>query len=163
ARRHEVRGLHARRVRCGEGGTAQAGLVSPTRTQHLDREPDGLDRAGVVGGVPAHGTGGRPRDVALPCRTPPLSVGGPDGDRVVLEEIRAKHKGLAQIGYDPWNANHLASSLVAAGVQMVEVRQGYASLSGPSKLLEALVRSRRIRHDGNPVMRWCVANCEVAS
>ncbi len=41
--------------------------------------------------------------------------------------------------------------------------QGYASLSGPSKLFEALVRSRRIRHDGNPVMRWCVANCEVAS
>ena len=83
--------------------------------------------------------------------------------RVVLEEIRAKHKGLAQIGYDPWNANHLASSLTAAGVQMVEVRQGYASLSGPSKLFEALVRSRRIRHDGNPVMRWCVANCEVAT
>jgi phage terminase large subunit-like protein len=83
--------------------------------------------------------------------------------RVVLEEIRAKHKGLAQVGYDPWNANHLASSLTAAGVQMVEVRQGYASLSGPSKLFEALVRSRRIRQDGNPVMRWCVANCEVAS
>ncbi|MCG3133818.1 MAG: hypothetical protein HMLKMBBP_01083 [Planctomycetes bacterium] len=83
--------------------------------------------------------------------------------RVVLEEIRAQHKGLAQIGYDPWNANHLASSLTAAGVQMVEVRQGYASLSGPSKLFEALVRSRRIRHDGNPVMRWCVANCEVAT
>jgi phage terminase large subunit-like protein len=82
--------------------------------------------------------------------------------RVVLEEIRTKYKGLAQVGYDPWNANHLASSLVAAGVQMVEVRQGYASLSGPSKLFEALVRSRRIRHDGNPVMRWCVANCEVA-
>jgi phage terminase large subunit-like protein len=83
--------------------------------------------------------------------------------RVVLEEIRAKYSGLAQVGYDPWNANHLASSLSAAGVEMVEVRQGYASLSGPSKLFEALVRSRRIRHDGNPVMRWCVANCEVAT
>lgn len=46
---------------------------------------------------------------------------------------------------------------------MVEVRQGYASLSGPSKLFDALVRQRRIRHDGNPVMRSCVANCEVAS
>jgi len=83
--------------------------------------------------------------------------------RVVLDEIRPRFKGLAQVGYDPWNANHLASSLTAAGVPMVEVRQGYASLSGPSKLFEALVRSRRIRHDGNPVMRWCVANCEVAT
>jgi phage terminase large subunit-like protein len=83
--------------------------------------------------------------------------------RFLLEEVRPRFKGLAQVGYDPWNANHLASSLTAAGVPMVEVRQGYASLSGPSKLFEALVRSRRIRHDGNPVMRWCVANCEVAS
>lgn len=52
---------------------------------------------------------------------------------------------------------------MAAGLQMVEVRQGYASLSGPSKLFEALVSSGRLRHDGNPAMRWCVANCEVAS
>ncbi len=83
--------------------------------------------------------------------------------RVLLEEIRPRFKGLSQVGYDPWNANHLASSLMAAGVQMVEVRQGYASLSGPSKLFEALVRSGRVRQDGNPVMRWCVANCEVAT
>lgn len=83
--------------------------------------------------------------------------------RVILEEIRTKYRGLGEVGYDPWNANHLSSSLLAAGVQMVEVRQGYGSLSGPSKLFEALVRSRRIRHDGNPVMRWCVANCEVIS
>ena len=83
--------------------------------------------------------------------------------RVILEEIRPRFAGLAQVGYDPWNATHLASSLVAAGVQMVEVRQGYASLSGPSKLFETLVRSGRLRHDANPVMRWCVANCEVAS
>lgn len=83
--------------------------------------------------------------------------------RFLLEEVRPRFKGLAQVGYDPWNANHLASSLAAAGLPMVEVRQGYASLSGPSKLFEALVRSRRIRHDGNLVMRYCVANCEVAS
>ncbi len=83
--------------------------------------------------------------------------------RVLLDEIRPRFKGLSQVGYDPWNASHLASSLLEAGVPMVEVRQGYASLSGPSKLFEALVRSRRIRHDGNPVMRWCAANCEVIS
>ena len=30
-------------------------------------------------------------------------------------------------------------------------------------LLEALVKSKRLRHDGNPVMRWCVSNAEVAT
>jgi phage terminase large subunit-like protein len=83
--------------------------------------------------------------------------------RVVLEEIRGRYKGLVDVGYDPWNATHLATQLSEAGVPMVEVRQGFGTLSAPSKLFEALVRSKRIRHDGNPVMRWCVANCEVVS
>ncbi len=39
----------------------------------------------------------------------------------------------------------------------------YLHLAAEPEVAEALVRSRRIRHDGNPVMRWCAANCEVAS
>ena len=44
---------------------------------------------------------------------------------------------------------------------MISVRQGYATLSPPSKLLEGLIAAKRIRHDGNPILRWCFANCEV--
>jgi phage terminase large subunit-like protein len=46
---------------------------------------------------------------------------------------------------------------------MVEVRQGYGSLSGPSKLWEALIKSRRLFHDGNPVMAWNNSCCEIAT
>ena len=83
--------------------------------------------------------------------------------RVLVEEVKPEFPGLREVGYDPWNAMHLATSAIEQGVPMVEVRQGYATLSGPCKLLEALVLSGRVRHDGNPLMRWCVANCEVVS
>lgn len=81
--------------------------------------------------------------------------------RAIRDEIRPRFRRLHEIGFDPWNASHLSSQLVSEGVPMVEVRQGYGSLSGPSKLLEALVKSRRLVHDGNAVMRWCAANVEV--
>ena len=83
--------------------------------------------------------------------------------QVILTKVRPRFKKLAEVGYDPWNAAHLTSQLLTDGVPMIEVRQGYGSLSGPSKLLEALVLAKRVTHDGNPVLRWCVANCEVAS
>ncbi len=81
----------------------------------------------------------------------------------LLDEVKPVFPGLVGVGYDPWNASHLTTQLLADGVPMVEVRQGYGSLSAPSKLLEALVLSGRIRHDGNPVLAWCVANAETAS
>jgi phage terminase large subunit-like protein len=55
----------------------------------------------------------------------------------------------------------MALQLQGAGYRMVEVRQGYFTLSEPSKLFEALVRSRRLRHDGHKVLRWCVSNVAV--
>lgn len=78
-----------------------------------------------------------------------------------LIEVRRRHRHLKSIGYDPWNATHLATACTAARLPMVEFRQGHGSLSAPSKLLEALIVSRRIRHNGNPAVAWCFANAEV--
>ena len=65
-----------------------------------------------------------------------------------------------RIGYDPWNATQFALALRDRGKQMiVEVQQGRA-LSETIKLFEALVRLKRIRHAGNPVLGWCLANAE---
>ena len=41
---------------------------------------------------------------------------------------------------------------------MIDVRQGYKSLSEPSKKFEELVISHAWRHGGHPVMRWMVSN-----
>jgi phage terminase large subunit-like protein len=61
-------------------------------------------------------------------------------------------------GYDPHNATQFAVQLRDRGKQEIaEVKQGRA-LSETAKLLEALILLRRVRHNGNPVMGWCVSN-----
>jgi phage terminase large subunit-like protein len=66
---------------------------------------------------------------------------------------------IDEIGFDPWNATQFATDLGEGdGFKMVEVRQGYGSMSEPSKSFEALITSRKIRHQCNPVLRWMVGN-----
>ena len=65
-----------------------------------------------------------------------------------------------RVGYDPYNATGFAVDLRdRAKYTVVEIGQG-RRLSEFIKLFYALVRLRRIEHDGNPVFAWCVANAE---
>jgi phage terminase large subunit-like protein len=69
---------------------------------------------------------------------------------------------LRVVAYDPWNATDLISRLEKQdGLTCVKVRQGFPSLSAPSKLLERAIGARTIRHDGHPVLRWNIANMSV--
>jgi phage terminase large subunit-like protein len=68
------------------------------------------------------------------------------------------------IAYDPWNATDLVHRLEKAdGFTCVKVRQGFATLSAPSKSLETAIVSKKLRHDGHPVLRWNIANMSVES
>lgn len=68
-----------------------------------------------------------------------------------------------EIAYDPWNATGLATKLQQSGATIVPIRQGYASMSEPSKFLESLLVSAKMRHGGNPVLRFMAANVTVMS
>ena len=68
---------------------------------------------------------------------------------------------IREIAIDPWNATHLATQLASDGATVIAVRQGYASLSGPSKELEKLVLEGRLLHGGHPVLRWQAGNVAV--
>jgi len=71
---------------------------------------------------------------------------------------------LRVVAYDPWNATDLIGRLEKQdGITCVKIRQGFASLSAPSKALETAILSKRLRHDGHPVLRWNVANMSVES
>jgi phage terminase large subunit-like protein len=79
----------------------------------------------------------------------------------VLETVgRAR---VRAIGFDPWNATQLIVELGQEGVPCEPVRQGYASLSAATKELLALVVAGRIRHGGNPVLRWMADNVMVTT
>lgn len=73
----------------------------------------------------------------------------------------ANRFGVQQIGYDPWNMEDLRQKLEGDGFQMVEVRQGYASLSGPSKDLERYLLAHALDHGRDPVLEWMAENAVV--
>jgi phage terminase large subunit-like protein len=90
-----------------------------------------------------------------------------DGSAVDYETIKADILDLcdrykvSQIGVDPWNSTMLAQSLAAEGCDIVNVRQGYGSLSEPTKRLEAAVLDGKLRHGGHAILDWCAANTAV--
>lgn len=65
---------------------------------------------------------------------------------------------ICEIGFDRWNAMQLAPELLELSVPMVEVPQNTGGMYPGSKRLEELVYGFKLRHGGNPVLRWCAAN-----
>ena len=61
---------------------------------------------------------------------------------------------LEEICWDPWNSRELSSRMEENGHVCVEVRQGFQSLSEPSKKLLELVASAHLYHGNHPVLRW---------
>lgn len=94
------------------------------------------------------------------------------GDVIDYDYILQKIKSLGElysiteIGFDPWNSTQLVTDLQAEGFNVVPLRQGYGTLSDPSKEFEKLILSKHIEHDGNPVFRWMIKNvgteCDAA-
>lgn len=83
--------------------------------------------------------------------------------RVALQAW-ASEFDLKQIAFDPWNATDLVTRLQGQdGFDCVPMRQGFASLSAPTKALEKAVLSRSLRHTGHPVLRWNISNVSVES
>ena len=73
----------------------------------------------------------------------------------------AKRYQIREVAFDPWNATQLMTWLQSDGFTCVEVRQGYRTLSAPTKALEAHVLSQTIRHANHPVLAWCAGNVAV--
>jgi phage terminase large subunit-like protein len=52
----------------------------------------------------------------------------------------------------------MAQRLRAEGVNMLEFRAPTQNFSPAILELDAAMRSGRLRHDGNPVLEWCIGN-----
>ncbi|QEX18508.1 terminase [Hypericibacter terrae] len=70
---------------------------------------------------------------------------------------------LVETGFDPWNAMQFAVRMQGEGLVMKEFRQGYGSMSEPSKQFEAEILAGRLRHGGHPVLREMVKAVSVAT
>ena len=65
---------------------------------------------------------------------------------------------VQSIGYDPYNASQLVVDLLAEGVPLKAFRQGFLSMSAPTKELERLVLEAKVRHNADPVLAWMNGN-----
>lgn len=65
---------------------------------------------------------------------------------------------IDSINYDRWGAHQLAQELEDEGVKMAQIGQGFGGMSAPTKELLRLVVDGKVRHGGNPVLRWNADN-----
>lgn len=82
----------------------------------------------------------------------------------ITTKIVPRYPRLKQgtIGYDPAFATDLATKLRdVAGLNVLEVLQNYKMLSEPAQIVEALIKGKRVHHDGHRVLRWNWENAAV--
>lgn len=85
-----------------------------------------------------------------------------DFDRI-QQDIENFHteNSFYELGHDPYHAAQLTSNLMDQGINVIEVPQTTQYLSEPMRWLEQLLAERRLHHDGDPVLQWCVLNVVV--
>ncbi|WP_141706113.1 terminase large subunit [Caloranaerobacter ferrireducens] len=74
-----------------------------------------------------------------------------------IRDLNVKYK-VKEICFDPWNATQFATDMMNEGFECVEIRQGYKTLSEPTKNIRELVYQGKIIHGNNPVLTWAVSN-----
>ena len=65
---------------------------------------------------------------------------------------------IKEICADPWNATQFMQDMEAEGYVVVEIRQGMATLSGPTKDFREQVYQKKMIHNNNPVLNWAIGN-----
>ena len=80
-------------------------------------------------------------------------------EKDILEDNETYH--IQEIAFDRWGMEYMSQNMIAEGVEAFPFGQGYKSISPPTKELLKLVLSQKIRHGGNPVLRWMADNLVV--
>lgn len=85
-----------------------------------------------------------------------------DHDAVLERVLELRtYYDIQAVGVDPWNAGNLITDLQHEGVNVVEVPQTFAHMSGASKDFEGEVLDELVDANANPIMRWAIGNTVV--
>lgn len=77
-----------------------------------------------------------------------------------IVELRERYD-IREVAFDRWGAARISTQLIDAGLTMVQMGQGYASMSAPTKEMLRLVLAGELGHGGHPVLRWMADNVTV--
>jgi phage terminase large subunit-like protein len=89
------------------------------------------------------------------------------GNTVDLRAVEAKIRELCatfsvrEIAFDPTYGRSMMADLSEDGLPAVEFRQGWVTMAPAVKELERAILGRRLRHGGNPVLRWNFENVQL--
>lgn len=88
-----------------------------------------------------------------------------DGDTIDEAQIEADildlaaDRNLVKLLADPWQCRALATRLLNAhGLPVEFIRQGFGSLSEPTKRVRDWIVGGRLRHGGHPILKWHALN-----
>ena len=92
-----------------------------------------------------------------------LTDGRTTNQNIIKAKINecAKRWNVQGLVYDRWGAHKLVQELEEDGMTIVRMGQGFASMSGPAKELEAAIIDGRFIHQNNPVLRWELDHCSI--
>lgn len=65
---------------------------------------------------------------------------------------------IPQVAYDPYNGQSIGEELTTEGVTAVRMAQNPSQFNEPIRDFLKCMTDGRLRHDGNPVLRWCANN-----
>ena len=88
-----------------------------------------------------------------------------DGDMIDFNVIKQDILSLCskfnvqELAFDPFQATMLITELMSEGAPCVEMGQTVKNFSDPMKTLDGLIRSGKMRHNGDPVQSWMIGNC----
>jgi phage terminase large subunit-like protein len=145
----------------GEGYHVRGHYFMPSDTidNILDREPSHIYRTFLD--LPNfHVTDGNVTDYAAIRRLVSGVMNRPDGQEVDGSSLMHNYQ-IEKIAFDRYNSTQIAIDLVDDGVPLTPFGQGFVSMSSPTKQLEVLVRTGKVWHDGDPVLRWALGNVEL--
>lgn len=79
-------------------------------------------------------------------------------EKYILDEIEANGWNPIMLCYDPYGATQFAQNMEEHGLTVVEIRQGYPTLSEPTKDFREQVYQQNVTHVGDKVLSWAVGN-----
>jgi phage terminase large subunit-like protein len=107
------------------------------------------------------------RSKAVPAYAAWLNAGvliATDGTMIDYGRIEADLRAdlqrfsVAALRFDQYGSAGIVSSLAADGYPAAILEKSRKSMTPPARELETRVRHRRLRHDGNPCLKWMASN-----
>lgn len=79
----------------------------------------------------------------------------------MIEKLRSYR--VDSVAYDPYNGQQISEEIEQQGFEIARMSQTCQMFHAPICEFKEVLASGRFRHDGNPLLRWCVGNAVLVS